>query len=133
MSYQTSSHATMAAAALAGARDARRAGKPGLASQLASSARVHAELCRRLALTTSATDMADVQRAQTAASEAEDFGPEMGGDVSGVQPQRSWRNLSPGVSVAVAKSRLEQIHQRGVRRGFRATESGTRSLFESRW
>jgi hypothetical protein len=128
MSAMTFSHVVMAKAALQGAKDARRNGQPALAAQLAASARIHSNLCKQLALTTSVGDMNDVAAAQDAASQAEEFGPNFGGAVSGdVTGGRSWR--SPGLGLSSARRTLDALHVEAQRRNRRGqTVSGFRAL-----
>jgi len=124
MSFQTHQHSAMAMANLQAARNARRSGNHHLADALASSARVHADLCRQVANTMNAEDMNDTEAASAAAAAAEDLGMSGG--------RGEWR--SPGDALVAARQKLDRLHARSVGRPRARVSTGTRSLFEeSRW
>jgi hypothetical protein len=124
----TSQHRRMAEAALVAAVAARRDGQHQQAAALASSARVHADLCRDNATLMSAVDANDCEAASAAAAEAEDIIAS-----GGRTPSRGqWRTPGTG-NVTQAKATLENLHRRAVARGVTGSSSGRRSLYTSRW
>jgi hypothetical protein len=110
-----SAHADAAEAALAAAKLFRLAGDAKGAALIASSARMHARLALATANTMNVGDMDAVERAERAASDAEDIGQ------GGGRAERPWR-LPPSPpgrargrsvrNVSDARRILERIHRK---------------------